>query len=269
MAETGSTMNIRRTFFTLLILILSGLAASVIFACESKGNSMNKPLVYLIPEENIGPVFVFFGQSDGLDSLPDPLGNAVIVPANGVIKLKASATALIKNNVSLMTDEQRNYVIELLSATKRVIEGTTTLETEEKNTFGEGQFFWPKDPQAPVKLLKTFLPENFRMKGIALSFSRVANGSSWTRASLSIYPINFPGEIYQINLPKETFSDYQAVKSERSIRPDESLKHVNVFQYLNKHNKRIVMTIEASEDVSSLNDIYPSSFHAIQFRKLD
>lgn len=111
-------MNIRRTFFNLLILILSGLAASVICACESKGNSMNKPLVYLIPEEYIGPVFVFFGQSDGIETLPDPLGNAVIVPANGVIKLKASATVLINNDVK---DKRNIYWIKVLRSGERKI----------------------------------------------------------------------------------------------------------------------------------------------------
>ena len=52
--------------------------------------TMPPPLVYLIPEEYFGPVFVFFGQPDGVDVQPDPLGQSVLVPENGVVKLKAA-----------------------------------------------------------------------------------------------------------------------------------------------------------------------------------
>ncbi len=85
----------RRHLGLLAIVAMTGLFAG---ACESKGNSMSKPLVYLIPESYLGPVFVFFGQSDGVATVPDPLGNAVQVPENGVVKLQARPTDLIKPN---------------------------------------------------------------------------------------------------------------------------------------------------------------------------
>ena len=56
---------------------------------------MPSPLVYLIPEKFIGPVFVFFGQTDGIETQTDQLGNAVWVPENGVIKLKGNVDSLI------------------------------------------------------------------------------------------------------------------------------------------------------------------------------
>ncbi|WP_150118564.1 hypothetical protein [Collimonas fungivorans] len=51
--------------------------------------TMPAPLVFLIPDSYIGPVFFFFGQADGVDVKSDPLGKAVWVPENGVVKLKA------------------------------------------------------------------------------------------------------------------------------------------------------------------------------------
>ncbi len=61
--------------------------------------TMPPPLVYLIPEEYFGPVFVFFGQPDGVDVQPDPLGQSVWVPENGVVKLKA-ATGVVMGTSS-------------------------------------------------------------------------------------------------------------------------------------------------------------------------
>lgn len=49
---------------------------------------MPVPFVYLIPETYVGPVFVFFGQKDGIELTPDPLGKSVTVPDNGVIKIR-------------------------------------------------------------------------------------------------------------------------------------------------------------------------------------
>ena len=63
-----------------------------------KGNFKVKPLVYLIPPDFIGPVFVFFGQKDGIDVVPDPLGNAVMVPRNGVVKLRGTVDSLISDD---------------------------------------------------------------------------------------------------------------------------------------------------------------------------
>ena len=46
----------------------------------------------------MGPVFVFFGQPDGVEPIPDPLGHAVKVPENGLIKLRASVEEAIPSN---------------------------------------------------------------------------------------------------------------------------------------------------------------------------
>lgn len=63
-----------------------------------KEYTMPPPLVYLIPEDYFGPVFVFFGQSDGVELIPDPLGHAVKVPENGLVKLRATVEEAIPSN---------------------------------------------------------------------------------------------------------------------------------------------------------------------------
>ena len=66
---------------------------------KKKLEIISKSLVYLIPEDYFGPVFVFFGQKDGVELLPDPLGHSVSVPENGVIKIKEDVdSALPKQN---------------------------------------------------------------------------------------------------------------------------------------------------------------------------
>jgi hypothetical protein len=54
-----------------------------------KAPEIPPPLVFLLAENDIGPVFFFFGQPDGVDLQADPLGRAVRVPPNGVVKIKA------------------------------------------------------------------------------------------------------------------------------------------------------------------------------------
>ena len=72
------------------------LALILLAAIAYGGNKIHKevtmppPLVFLIPDTYFGPVFFFFGQPDGVDLQRDPLGNAVRVPENGVVKIKAS-----------------------------------------------------------------------------------------------------------------------------------------------------------------------------------
>ena len=69
----------------LLLLVASTYGAHHIY----NEYTMPPPLVYLIPEDYFGPVFVFFGQADGVELIPDPLGHAVKVPENGLVKLRA------------------------------------------------------------------------------------------------------------------------------------------------------------------------------------
>jgi hypothetical protein len=94
---------------------------------------MDKPLVYLVPEQYIGPVFVFFDQKDGVETSPDPLGSAVVVPRNGIIKLKRSVDELIPDRggdnrngywVSVSKDKPRRIMI-LNNMSERLDDGET------------------------------------------------------------------------------------------------------------------------------------------------
>ena len=91
-----------------------------------------------------------------------------------------------------LSDEQRSYVIEVLSAMIRVIAGSTPLELEERMYLGTGQFYWPKNPDEPVRLSKSYFGEHFRMAGIAANVNRKSENSPWTRFSASVHPRNFP-----------------------------------------------------------------------------
>ena len=53
--------------------------------------------VYLLPENFIGAVYVFFDQKDGVVPQPDPLGQAVHVPENGVVKLSGNLDDLMRS----------------------------------------------------------------------------------------------------------------------------------------------------------------------------
>lgn len=63
-----------------------------------KDITMPPPLVFLIPDDYFGPVFFFFGQPDGQDVQHDPLGNAVAIPANGILKIKAKVGDVMGNS---------------------------------------------------------------------------------------------------------------------------------------------------------------------------
>ncbi len=170
--------------------------------------------------------------------------------------------------VTTMSEEQRQYVGSILAATRRVIEGHSALESEEKKILGEGRYFWPKDPKKPIRVSKYFPAENFKMIGLALGFKRDTATSEWTQASLTVQPRNFPSGQYRMNYPRATFADFQLVRAELIIRHDGLVPRVNVFHYVKKGDEKVTLTVEAHEDVSSLSDKYPSSFHLIKFKKL-
>lgn len=68
---------------------------------------MPPPIVYLIPDTYFGPVFVFFGQKDGVELNTDPLGKSVTVPDNGVVKIKESISTVVGER----TNNQNIYFI--------------------------------------------------------------------------------------------------------------------------------------------------------------
>lgn len=111
-------------YFIASVLLLSAALGSYKLYKEL---TMPPPLVYLIPEDFFGPVFVFFGQSDGVEPQPDPLGHAVKVPENGVVKIRAKVADTIPFGgdvrpiywVKISADGSRSLYIARLSNTSR------------------------------------------------------------------------------------------------------------------------------------------------------
>jgi hypothetical protein len=133
-SEIGKKKNSRNRWqcgVTLGIILISlGLLTVHEF---NRRSGMDKPLVYLVPEQYIGPVFVFFDQKDGVETIPDPLGSAVVVPRNGIIKLKRSVDELIPDRggdnrngywVSVSKDKTRRIMI-LNNMSERLDNGET------------------------------------------------------------------------------------------------------------------------------------------------
>lgn len=164
-------------------------------------------------------------------------------------------------------DEQRKYVIELLSAVLRVIEGTSDLESEESKIFGEGKFYWPKDPTKPIKTERYYTHDNFRMRGISLWLDRKDERSKWKKARLTVPPRNFPQGVYDMGLPSSIFRDFQLMKSVQETRKDESIYKPVVFYFSHKEIRDLTLKVEARSDVASVDTPYPSTFHRIEITR--
>ena len=116
-----------------VLLVLVGIAAAWGgYQILKKEKTMPPPLVFLIPAEYFGPVFFFFGQPDGVDVRPDPLGQAVTVPSNGVLKIKAQVDDVMGQSregyratwmISVASDGQRK-VINMFTGGTQNFDGT-------------------------------------------------------------------------------------------------------------------------------------------------
>lgn len=79
--------------------LLAGLVIAIKLIHFGK-DAMKPPVVFLIPENFIGPVFVVFDQKDGQDLKADPLGVSLTVPENGLIKVKASKSETLTKGIN-------------------------------------------------------------------------------------------------------------------------------------------------------------------------
>lgn len=86
------TKNLKLNIKKIILFIVCALVTFVFIAklIDFGKNPMKKPIVFLIPENFIGPVFVVFDQKDGQELKTDPLGLSLNVPQNGLVKVKAS-----------------------------------------------------------------------------------------------------------------------------------------------------------------------------------
>lgn len=163
-----------------------------------------------------------------------------------------------------LNDEQRGYLIEVLSAMIRVIDGSSSLEEEEEIVFGAGRFYWPKNPDEPIRLSKSYVDGSFRMPGLAARVSRESESAPWTRFGLSVRPRNFPRGVYSMQLPSSFFHDFQLQKVVQEEREFQSIRNLVVFYFKHKRLNDISLKMEAREDVVTTSDSFPSSFYALQ-----
>ena len=83
----GETPAQRRRWWWLPLFLLVVLVGS--YSLKDKFMPRPSPFVYLIPADYFGPVVTYFGQPDGVEMKPDPLGHAVDVPKTGIVKVRA------------------------------------------------------------------------------------------------------------------------------------------------------------------------------------
>lgn len=172
-----------------------------------------------------------------------------------------------------MTVEQRLYVIALVQTTIKVLQKKQTLEQAEKELFGEGGFHWPKDPQKPIKVSKSYKGENFRMKFISLGFRRNTSDGDWLSAGISIEPKNSTKSAYQMDLPASFFEEMILDKVASEDRPvnGATLAHkVHIFQFhTSSDGVKVHLKFETRQDLSNLKDKYLKSFHSLEITRIN
>lgn len=166
-----------------------------------------------------------------------------------------------------MNDEQRLYLMELVSSIRSVIAGSSTLEVEEQEILGKGDFHWPKDPKKPVMVSKFYPVNNFKIRRINITIDRQSSSTQWNKAGISITPPNFPIGVFSMKLPERFFDDYILKHAFIENRPNENIENPVIFIFILKNNKNMFLTIEARSDVASLTDAYPKSFHLLWLEK--
>lgn len=160
-----------------------------------------------------------------------------------------------------MSSELKKYLVDVTQSMLRVIAKQATLEHEE-GFLGEGEYHWPKDPAKPITL-KGF--DKLRTNHFSVVFERRSEHSIWFEATLGVHPRNYPVGLYWMDLPASFFADFILEKSFVEDRPNHSIKRVSVFQFSLKNSTQpIQLQFESREDVSSLEDKYPKSFHLLK-----
>jgi hypothetical protein len=194
--------------------------------------TMPPPLVFLIPADYSGPVFFFFNQPDGVDVQPDPLGQAVNVPENGVVKIKARANDVVPKGdekfrpvYMIFVDKNGKRTIPRFNINPWYDENSKWFdgyldEKSQLNSFpildGKDGFYYFNDQQRSEKMVfnhDTCDHQNFT------NVSMLAPDNSWAR--------NHPGPAcgkFLITTPNEIFKlpDWMWEDSQRSYNSIQS-----------------------------------------------
>jgi hypothetical protein len=165
-----------------------------------------------------------------------------------------------------LTDEEKKYLVNIFLSLNNIITENSRLENEERRILGEGKYFWPKNPETPTRLIKSYNPGNFRMTGIALTVKRKSKDSTWDTIQLTAFPRNFPHGAYLLSFHDEILKYYDAKKTVSETRINEQIESPTVYYFANKKNPGIIMKIY-SQDKAPSN--LPRRFYAIELKKGD
>ncbi len=162
-----------------------------------------------------------------------------------------------------LTPELNQYLVAVIKSVLITIKSKTDLNEIEK-LIGQGTDHWPKDNK-PVTLR---IYDKLRTKRFSIVFERKNNNLPWFQAELTVFPRNYPRSVYMINQSNDIFENFVLDKSFAEDRPTSAIKRVNIFQFhLKNSTVPIKLQAEAREDVSSLNDKYPQSFHYLRITR--
>lgn len=165
------------------------------------------------------------------------------------------------------SNEENEYILFIVTSAIEVIEGKRNLSENDKN-FGQGKYFWPKDPSKPIKTRISYPSENFRINKIFLNFSRKTQNTPWCRAELLLAPKNFPVGAFKMELKEKFFENLIFQDAKHEVRANEQVSEVNVFHYLVKYDlSEIDIKLEARIDLSDIKKRHPSSFHKLILEK--
>jgi hypothetical protein len=160
--------------------------------------------------------------------------------------------------------ELREHLYAVVPAMLRVVSKQTILPQEE-NLLGNGTDHIPKGP-GPVTL--RYYDKKIGSDNLSASFKRRDEKSIWHESEITVGPGSYPRSVYLMNLSAGSFENYVLEKSFVEDRPSGSVKRVNVFQFrLKNSSQNIHLQFEAREDVSSLQDKYPKSFHFLKITR--
>lgn len=163
--------------------------------------------------------------------------------------------------IMTMSEEQKIYTIEIFESIFKIIHENSTLENEEK-LYGEGHFFWPKNPHKPTEITRYY--DALKVTGIKLQFDRQEKSLPWNNIYFSIKPKNFPKSVYSFDLQKDFFSKLTLIECARQENLENEIKIINIYKYYSKENDKIKFTFYASTDVSNVQDEFPRSFHDVK-----
>lgn len=163
-----------------------------------------------------------------------------------------------------LTAEQRTYVEFLIKSICEVIQTNRPL-AEKDEIFGNGKFFWPKDPKYPIKAQLSYGSVNFKLRRIEIGFSRANAKGPWRSGSMYMAPRNFPVGIYDVALDKKFFAPMTLENSYVEKNEHTSIKIANVFEYrLGEGGKSMQLIFRSRPDVSRIEDRYPRSFYTFE-----